>query len=122
MAEHMGDEELTTRETEVLGQLAAGHRTREIGERLFISEDTVKVHVKHILHKIGARDRTHAIAIAYVRWLARETRPFHAYSGSLVLLRTPVKPRTLDPRSAAESMCRARKSLVLTAGTDEPID
>jgi DNA-binding NarL/FixJ family response regulator len=64
LAEHVGDEVLTPREVEVLRQVAAGQRNREIGERLFISEETVKVHVKHIMDKLGARDRTEAVAIA----------------------------------------------------------
>jgi DNA-binding NarL/FixJ family response regulator len=60
----MSDEALTARETEVLRHIAGGNRNRNIGERLFISEETVKVHVKHIMEKLGAKDRTQAIAIA----------------------------------------------------------
>ena len=67
LAEHMSDEDLTARETEVLRQVAGGNRNRDIAERLFISEETVKVHVKHIMDKLGARDRTQAIAIAVRR-------------------------------------------------------
>jgi DNA-binding NarL/FixJ family response regulator len=67
LAEHMSDEELTTREIEVLEQVANGNRNRDIAERLFISEETVKVHLKHIMDKLGARDRTQAIAIAVRR-------------------------------------------------------
>jgi DNA-binding NarL/FixJ family response regulator len=64
LAEHMSDEDLTTREVEVLRQVAGGNRNRDIAELLFISEETVKVHVKHIMDKLGAKDRTQAIAIA----------------------------------------------------------
>jgi DNA-binding NarL/FixJ family response regulator len=64
LAEHLGEEDLTERETEVLQHLAGGNRNREIAERLFISEETVKVHVKHIMEKLGASDRTQALAIA----------------------------------------------------------
>ena len=64
LAEHVGDENLTKRETEVLQHLAAGNRNRDIAKRLFISEETVKVHVKHIMEKLGASDRTQALAIA----------------------------------------------------------
>jgi DNA-binding NarL/FixJ family response regulator len=64
LAEHLGDEPLTTRELDVLRQVAGGNRNRDIAERLVISEETVKVHVKHIMEKLGASDRTHAIAIA----------------------------------------------------------
>jgi DNA-binding NarL/FixJ family response regulator len=53
----------------VLSQLAGGNRNRDIAELLSISEETVKVHVKHIMDKLGARDRTQAVAIAVRRGL-----------------------------------------------------
>ena len=67
LAEHLSDEDLTTREVEVLRQIAEGNRNRDIGEKLFITEETVKVHVKHIMEKLGASDRTQAVAIAIRR-------------------------------------------------------
>ncbi len=67
LAEHMSGEELTEREIDVLRHLAGGNRNRDIAERLFISEETVKVHVKHIMEKLDASDRTHAMAIAVRR-------------------------------------------------------
>jgi DNA-binding NarL/FixJ family response regulator len=67
LAEHMSDEGLTAREVEVLRKVADGNRNRDIAELLFISEETVKVHVKHIMDKLGAKDRTQAIAIAVRR-------------------------------------------------------
>jgi DNA-binding NarL/FixJ family response regulator len=67
LAEHMSDEALTTREVEVLGQIAGGNRNRDIAEQLFISEETVKVHIKHIMEKLGASDRTQAVAIGVRR-------------------------------------------------------
>ncbi|MEX2300760.1 MAG: response regulator transcription factor [Bryobacterales bacterium] len=67
LAEHMADETLTGREIEVLRHLAGGNRNRDIAERLFISEETVKVHVKHVMEKLGASDRTQAVAIAVRR-------------------------------------------------------
>jgi DNA-binding NarL/FixJ family response regulator len=67
LAEHMGNERLTGREIEVLQQVAGGNRNRDIADRLFISEETVKVHIKHIMEKLGANDRTQAIAIAVRR-------------------------------------------------------
>jgi DNA-binding NarL/FixJ family response regulator len=67
LAEHMSDEALTTREIEVLRQIAGGNRNRDIAERLFISEETVKVHIKHIMEKLGASDRTQAVAIGIRR-------------------------------------------------------
>ena len=67
LAEHMSDEALTAREIDVLGHVAGGNRNRDIAERLHISEETVKVHVKHIMEKLGASDRTQAVAIAVRR-------------------------------------------------------
>src|SRR6266567_8888931 len=67
LAEHMSFEKLTAREVEVLRQVAGGNRNRDIAELLFISEETVKVHIKHIMDKLGASDRTQAIAIAVRR-------------------------------------------------------
>lgn len=67
LAEHMGEETLTAREVEVLKCLAEGNRNKDIGEQLFISEETVKVHIKHIMEKLGANDRTQAVAIAVRR-------------------------------------------------------
>jgi DNA-binding NarL/FixJ family response regulator len=67
LAEHMSDESLTAREIGVLRHIAGGNRNRDIAELLFISEETVKVHVKHIMEKLGASDRTQAVAIAVRR-------------------------------------------------------
>jgi DNA-binding NarL/FixJ family response regulator len=67
LAEHMADESLTQRERDVLMHVAGGHRNREIAELLAISEDTVKTHLKHIIDKLGARDRTEAVTIAVRR-------------------------------------------------------
>jgi DNA-binding NarL/FixJ family response regulator len=67
LAEHLSDEGLTPREVEVLRAVAGGNRNRDIAEQLFISEETVKVHVKHIMEKLGASDRTEAVAIAMRR-------------------------------------------------------
>ena len=51
----------------MLKSLAGGNRNKDIGEQLFISEETVKVHIKHIMEKLGANDRTQAVAIAVSR-------------------------------------------------------
>ena len=67
LAEHMGEQPLTNREIEVLRQVAEGKRNRAIGKQLFISEETVKVHLKRIMEKLGASDRTHATTIATQR-------------------------------------------------------
>ncbi len=67
LIEHMGEETLTRREIEVLQQMAGGNRNRDIAGLLFISEETVKGHVKHIMEKLGASDRTQAVAIAVRR-------------------------------------------------------
>jgi DNA-binding CsgD family transcriptional regulator len=49
----VSDERLTDRERDVLQHVAGGNRNRDIDERVFISEETVKVHVKHIMEKLG---------------------------------------------------------------------
>ena len=67
LAEHMGDELLTKREIDVLRAVADGNRNRDIAEKLFISEETVKVHIKHIMEKLHASDRTDAVSIGVRR-------------------------------------------------------
>ena len=67
LAEHMSDESLTEREIDVLARVAHGNRNRDIAEQLFISEETVKAHMKHIMYKLSANDRTQAVAIALSR-------------------------------------------------------
>jgi len=67
LAEHYSDEALTQREVEVLQQVAGGNRNRDIADKLFITEETVKVHIKHIMEKLGAADRTQAVAIGVRR-------------------------------------------------------
>jgi len=67
LAEHLGGRALSEREISVLRQIAGGNRNKDIAERLFISEETVKVHIKHIMEKLDASDRTQAMAIAVRR-------------------------------------------------------
>jgi DNA-binding NarL/FixJ family response regulator len=67
LAEHYNEESLSTREVEVLGQVAGGNRNRDIAEKLFIAEETVKAHIKNIMAKLGATDRTQAVAIGVRR-------------------------------------------------------
>jgi len=67
LAEHFSDEKLTEREAEVLQQIAGGNRNRDIADKLFITEETVKKHIKHIMEKLGATDRTQAVAIGVRR-------------------------------------------------------
>jgi DNA-binding NarL/FixJ family response regulator len=67
IAEHISDEDLTEREVEVLREIAGGNRNRDIAGKLFITEETVKVHIKHIMEKLGASDRTQAVAIGVRR-------------------------------------------------------
>lgn len=67
LAEHIGEETLTEREIDVLQHVAGGNRNREIARKLFISEETIKAHLKHIMDKLGAGDRTQAVAIAVRR-------------------------------------------------------
>jgi DNA-binding NarL/FixJ family response regulator len=67
IAEHGTDGTLTPRETDVLRLIAAGNANKEIGSQLGLTEDTVKSHVKKILVKLDANDRTHAVTIALKR-------------------------------------------------------
>ena len=67
MAEHHADDALTEREIDVLRQVASGNANKIIGDHLEISEETVKAHVRKILSKLGANDRTHAVTIAVKR-------------------------------------------------------
>ena len=67
MAEHHADDSLTGREIQVLQQVAAGNANKIIAAHLDISEETVKAHVKNILSKLGANDRTHAVTMALKR-------------------------------------------------------
>ena len=71
LAEHISDDPLTARDVEVLAQVARGNRNRDIAMQLFISGETVKGHLKHIREKLGAKDRTEAIAIAVRRGIIR---------------------------------------------------
>ena len=67
LAVYVAGDPLTEREVEVLMRIAEGDRNRDIGELLGIAEDTVKVHVKRIMEKLGAKDRTQAVAIGIRR-------------------------------------------------------
>jgi DNA-binding NarL/FixJ family response regulator len=71
LAEYFSEDSLTDREIEVLRCIAGGNRNRDIGERLSISEETVKVHIRHIMEKLGASDRTQAVAIAVRRGIVQ---------------------------------------------------
>jgi len=64
LAEHMGEEDLTTRELEVLRLIQEGHKNKQIADKLSISENTVNFHIKNLVDKLGANDRTHAVTIA----------------------------------------------------------
>ena len=63
------EQEPTMREIEVLQLISDGLVNREIGERLFLSEETVKSHVRHLLAKLQARSRAHAVAVGFRRGL-----------------------------------------------------
>jgi DNA-binding NarL/FixJ family response regulator len=67
LAVYVGGDQLTEREVEVLRRVAEGDRNRDIGKHLGIAEDTVKVHVKRIMDKLAAKDRTQAVAIGIRR-------------------------------------------------------
>jgi DNA-binding NarL/FixJ family response regulator len=67
LADHVADDSLTAREIEVLRLIAEGNANKLIADRLSITEETVKGHVKNILSKLGANDRTHAVTIGLKR-------------------------------------------------------
>jgi DNA-binding NarL/FixJ family response regulator len=67
LAEHLGEESLTSRELEVLRLIRDGHRNKQIADELAISEATVNYHIKNLVDKLQANDRTHAVTIALRR-------------------------------------------------------
>lgn len=67
LAAHRGYEGLSPREIDVLKLVAAGNSNDEIGLRLSVSKETAKAHIKHIMAKLGANDRTHAVTLALAR-------------------------------------------------------
>jgi len=69
LAEHLGEDDLTTRELEVLRLIRDGNRNKQIADRLAIAETTVNFHIKNLVDKLGANDRTHAVTIAIRRGL-----------------------------------------------------
>ena len=72
LAEHLGDEDLTIRELEVLRLIRDGYRNKQIADQLMIAETTVNFHIKNLVGKLGANDRTHAVTIAIRRGLLVE--------------------------------------------------
>jgi DNA-binding NarL/FixJ family response regulator len=69
LAEHLGEDDLTTRELEVLQLICDGYRNKQIADQLAIAETTVNFHIKNLVDKLGANDRTHAVTIALRRGL-----------------------------------------------------
>ena len=69
LAEHLGEDDLTSRELEVLRLIRDGHRNKQIADQLTIAETTVNFHIKNLVDKLGANDRTHAVTIALRRGL-----------------------------------------------------
>jgi DNA-binding NarL/FixJ family response regulator len=69
LAEHLGEEDLTVRELEVLRLIRDGYKNRQISDKLSISENTVNFHIKNLIDKLAANDRTHAVTIAFRRGL-----------------------------------------------------
>ena len=67
IAEHVADQALTPREIQVFQLAAQGNRNKEIAAHLSIAAETVRMHMKNILYKLAARDRTHAVVIAMTR-------------------------------------------------------
>ncbi|MGC4051771.1 MAG: response regulator transcription factor [Paludibaculum sp.] len=67
LADHLGEETLTPREVQVLRLVARGNRNKEVAAHLSIADETVRMHMKNILSKLAANDRTHAVTIALTR-------------------------------------------------------
>ena len=67
LAEHFGDDALTPREVQVLRLVARGNRNKQVAAELEIADETVRMHMKNILSKLVANDRTHAVTIALTR-------------------------------------------------------
>jgi DNA-binding NarL/FixJ family response regulator len=67
LAEHVSDDQLSPRELEVLRFVRDGKRNKEIAAELSVAEDTIKMHVRNLLSKLGASDRTEAVTIALRR-------------------------------------------------------
>jgi DNA-binding NarL/FixJ family response regulator len=67
LADHAAEDNLTSREIDVLRLIASGNANKVIADQLSIAEETVKSHVTNILSKLGANDRTHAVTIALKR-------------------------------------------------------
>ena len=72
LAEYLGEEDLTARELEVLRLIRDGFRNKQIAARLAIAETTVNFHIKNLVSKLGANDRTHAVTIALRRGLLEQ--------------------------------------------------
>ena len=77
LAEHLGEEELTTWELDVLKLIRDGYRNKQIADKLSISENMVNFHIKNLVDKLGANDRTRAVTIALRRGLRHRERPPH---------------------------------------------
>jgi DNA-binding NarL/FixJ family response regulator len=74
LAEHLGDDDLTERELEVLRLIRDGYRNKQIADQLVIAETTVNFHIKNLVGKLGANDRIHAVTIAVCcksEWMGR---------------------------------------------------
>jgi len=69
LSEHLGDDDLTARELDVLRLIRDGRRNKQIADQLAISENTVNFHIKNLVDKLQANDRTHAVTIALRRGL-----------------------------------------------------
>ena len=67
LANHIGKDTLTPREVQVLRLLAGGYANKQAGSELGVSEDTIKGHVSSLMDKLGAANRTHAVALGIER-------------------------------------------------------
>jgi DNA-binding NarL/FixJ family response regulator len=75
LAQHMGEDSISNRESEVLNLVALGNSNKRIAKLLSISEETVKGHIKRIMGKLDARDRTHAVTLGVARGIIQLSLP-----------------------------------------------
>ena len=112
IAEHLTEETLTSREIQVLQLVARGNRNKEVAAQLSIAEETVRMHMKNILGKLAANDRTHAVTIAVTRGMLRLWDAIGAGGNTISSMLSPHASTTASKTAAKR--CRALTSLACT--------
>lgn len=102
--------ELTERERSVLDGMARGRSNSDIGRELYLSEDTIKTHARRLFRKLGARDRAHAVALAYQTGVLEA--PPHPDDDVVIPEREPVAAR--DPAVVAWGPAHPKPTITLS--------